>query len=132
MGTWLEPRDVTGVAAETAEELINELESHLSLHYPMPATLTGDQAKMLRALLIPIVRRWHEAGTGLTTQETTGPFLERKSGGGGHVLWDHEKAALRAFCGMRSGPASPRGSFPQPEPIDDLFVRRPSWPSVGW
>ena len=130
MGDFLNADEITGVENADAEELIGELEAHLSLHYPLitPAIGAANLAK-LKALLIPVVRRWHEMGTGVATQEATGPFVDRRSGK--HVLWDHEKAALRVLSGTSSGPARSRGSFPAPESIDSLFVRRPGWPHVG-
>lgn len=130
MGNFLNADDITGIDSNTAEELIGELETHLSLHYPLITTALGPaKLAQLTALLIPIIRRWEEMGTGVATQEATGPFVDRRSGK--HVLWDHEKAALRVLCGMSSGPARSRGSFPEAEPIDGLFIRRPGWPTVG-
>ncbi len=128
MGALLAVDDLPGIDAVEAGELIDELESHLSLHYPAIFDLEDPERQTAKALLKPVVRRWHEAGTGLTTTITTGPFAERKSGGGGHVLWEQEITDLRKLCGMATGPARPRGSFPPPEPIADLFMRRPSWP----
>ena len=126
---YLSPSDVPGVPETEAAELIRELEVHLSLHYLL-ASLDDAKAKSLAALMVPIIRRWAEAGTGLVTQEVTGPFTERRGGGGGHVLWKHEETLLRKLFGMADGSATSRGSFPPPEPIGDLFGRRPSWPRL--
>lgn len=129
MGTYLDPGDFSDIDAATAAELIGELEAYLSLHYPfITPDLPAEKLTTLRALLKPVVRRWDEVGTGVNETDITGPFTTRKSGK--HVLWQHEKDALRALGGMASGPATSRGSFPSPEPIDDLFVRRPGWPRV--
>ena len=128
MGTYLNPSDVPGVEAADAVELIGELETYLSLHYPLitPA-MPAEKLAALKSILIPIVKRWSDAGTGLVTTETTGPFAERKSGGGGHVLWVHEQSALGLLSGAVSGPPKPRGSFDPPPPLNDLFAQRPGW-----
>lgn len=129
MGNFLNPSDVPGVDTSEATELIAELHSHLSLHYPCLDSLTDlAQLDSLRAMLVPIVRRWADGGTGLSVVETTGPFTERRGSGGGHVLWKHEAAALRKLCDAPTpGPPAPRGSFPPPQPMDDLFASRPTW-----
>lgn len=124
---YLEPSDVPGV--KNAQELINELEAELALHFPCLADIT-DPAKLtlLKQLLVPVIRRWADVGTGITTSESTGPFSRSKSNGGGHVLWAHERASLALLCDEPvSGGALPLGCFPEPEPNDDLFVRRPPW-----
>lgn len=130
MGEFLSPNEVAGIETVKADELIGELETHLSLHYPV-SSLDAAGKKKLKTLMIPIIRRWDDAGTGLVTQEITGPFTERKSGGGGHVLREHEVKNLRKLCGMDNGPARSRGSFPPAEPTADMFVRRPQWPTPG-
>lgn len=127
MGDFLVAEDVPGIDPQRAAENIAQLEAHLSLHYPCLYDLPPAKAALLKPLLVPIVRRWDEAGTGLTTVETTGPFTERKSGGGGKILWAQEIADLQALCGHVSGAAVSRGSFPPPESLDGIFVRRPGW-----
>ena len=125
---YLEPADVPGV--QNAGELIAELEAELALHFPCLAALAADLEKLaiLKALLVPVIRRWADVGTGITTSEATGPFSRSKANGGGHTLWAHERARLAALCGVpdTSG-ALPVGCFPEPERIDDLFARRPGW-----
>lgn len=123
MGTYLDPGMFDGV--ENAAELIDELEGHLSLHYPALATLPDERKALLVALLKPIVRRWAEVGTGLDTTEATGPFQYRVSGGGGHVLWKREVDDLKALCstGDDQPDGAPLGVFPPS--TDPLFARRP-------
>ena len=124
---YIEPSDVPGV--KNAQELINELEAELALHFPCLATITDpEKLTLLKQLLVPVIRRWADVGTGITTSEATGPFSRSKSNGGGHVLWAHERVRLSSLCGQPvSGGALSQGCFPDPEPIDDLFVRRPPW-----
>lgn len=124
MGTYLNPDQFPGVT--NAAQLIGELEAHLSLHYPKLATLTEPKASLLPPLLVSVIERWAEVGTGLDQTETTGPFVSRVSGGGGHVLWPREIADLIKLCEDDSDVAfdgAPLGDFPPS--TDPLFARRP-------
>lgn len=129
--SYLNPADVPGV--QNAAELIAELEEYLALHHPYVADLPEEKLPRLQALLKPVIRRWADIGTGVIDTEQVGPFRRSKKDIGGHVLSGSEALSLRLLCGVeaQSVPAGlPRGSFPEPEPIDDLFMRRPGWPSV--
>ena len=126
MGTYISADAVPGV--DNADELIDELEVHLALHFPcITPDMAAGQLIALEALLKPIVRRWADVGTGVVTTRVAGPFREDVSAGGGHVLLPYEQTALLALCGLSSVGAIPRGSFPPAEPITDVFVRRPGW-----
>lgn len=123
MGDYLNVDQFPGMT--DAEKLIAELEAHLSLHYPcITPDLPTERKTLLAALLVPVIERWHEVGTGLTVSTVTGPFQERTSGGGGHILWEREIADLRAFCGEPEIGGMPDGSFPAPADTDDLFAHR--------
>ena len=124
---YLQASDIPGVA--NADELIAELDVYLALRLPCLNDLDSGKLTQLKDVLVPVVRRWADVGTAVTTSETVGPFQRGKSNGGGHVMWAHELDSLRLLCGQPSvGGALPKGSFPAPEPIDDLFSRRPGWP----
>ncbi len=127
MGIYLQPADVSG--AKNAAELIAELEGALVLDFPCLATLPPDKLPLLKVVLVAVIRRWADIGTGVTTSEAIGPASRSKSNGGGHVLWEHEKAYLRKLCDLPATSAAglPRGEFPPVEPIADLFARRPQW-----
>lgn len=127
---YLQATDVPGVP--NADELIAELDVYLALRLPCLNDLDTDQLVQLKSVLVPVIRRWADLGTSVTTSETAGPFQRAKSNGGGHIMWTHELDSLRLLCGQSAGGgALPRGSFPDPEPIDDLFVRRPGWPPIA-
>lgn len=124
MGTYLNPDQFADVP--NAAQLIGELEAHLSLHYPKLATLTEPKAALLPPLLVPVIERWAEVGTGLDRTEGTGPFSDRVSGGGGHVLWPREIDDLIKLCADDSDETpdgAPLGDFPAS--CDPLFARRP-------
>lgn len=124
---YLTTSDVPGV--RNASELIAELEAYLSIHHPCLADLPPEKRTILTDLLKPVIRRWGHIGTGVATSEAAGPFRRDLSNGGGHVLWAHEIASLRALCGQPATvPGLPLVSAPPPEPIGDLFARRPGWP----
>lgn len=111
-------------------ELIAELEAYLSLHYPCLADLAIDKIVLLQAILRPVIRRWGELGTGVGQAWVAGPFQGR-SQTGAHTLEPIEIASLRALCAAPARIAGlPVGSSPEPEQIDDLFVRRPGWPAA--
>ncbi len=127
MGVYLDSTDFPGV--RNADELIAELEVTLALDFPCLADLPIDRLQLLKDVLKPVIRRWADVGTGITTSETAGRFSRSKSNGGGHVLWEHERSRLRVLCTQpASAGALPLGHFPEPESIADLFARRPSWP----
>ncbi len=120
MGDFLTEDQFPGMA--DAAKLIAELEAHLALHYPCITTaLPAERKTLLAAILLPVIERWHEVGTGLTTSTVTGPFQERTSGGGGHILWEREIADLKAFCGEPGVGGMPIGNFPPVPAIDGLF-----------
>lgn len=124
MGAYLNPDEFSDV--QNAAQLIAELEAHLSLHYPKLATLPDELKALLPPLLTPVIDRWAEVGTGLDRTEGTGPFSDRVSGGGGHVLWPREMADLRKLCGdpdEEQPDGAPLGAFPPS--TDPLFARRP-------
>lgn len=130
MGIWLQPGDVPGIDEPAITELIAELEAYLSLHFPCLLTLTPDKQALLKALLIPIVRRWNTTDTGSSGQVVAGPFQMRAdSDDQGHSIEPEESASFRLLCGQpAAGGGLPQGHFPRPEPIGDLFARRPGWP----
>ena len=113
-----------------ADELIGELEAYLAIHYPLLDAVPAARQVHLQAILVPIVRGWAELGTGVGGMTITGPFQDRPATGT-HTLLPHEAAALSALCGLGVGVVLSLGSFPPPEPITDMFVRRPGWPPIG-
>ena len=132
METYLTAADFAGI--DNAAELIRELEVHLSLHYPCLDSLPPGKIPDLQAILAPVIRRWGDTETGAGAGGwTAGPFQGRAPAvpqEGAHTLEPIEKASLRALCGTPIRVAGlPAGSFPAPEPIADLFVRRPGWPA---
>lgn len=137
MISYLKSEDFADV--ENAGELIRELEAHLSLHFPCLETLPLQKVELLQAILTPVVRRWGEVGTGAGDSWVAGPFQGRGPAvrkDGAHTLDPVEEQSLRALCGTPTKVAGlPAGSAPPPEPIEDLFVRRPGWPPAngsGW
>lgn len=124
MQTYLRPDDFPDVP--NAAEVLDELEAFLSLRFPCLDTLDPDKGVLLKALLTPIVRRWGDTGGWVA-----GPF-QKKANTAGRTLEAAEETSLRLLCGQpASTAAAPRGNFPAPEPIDDLFVRRPGWPRTN-
>lgn len=127
MGVYLDASDFPGV--RNAAKLIAELEATLALDFPCLADLPPGRIQLLKDVLDPVIRRWAHIGTGITTSEAIGPASRSVSNGGGHVLWEHEKARLRKLCDQPGASAAglPMGEFPPVERIDDLFARRPQW-----
>ena len=96
MGIWLQPGDVPGIDEPAITELIAELEAYLSLHFPCLLTLTPDKQALLKALLIPIVRRWNTTDTGSSGQVVAGPFQMRAdSDNQGHSIEPEESTSFR-------------------------------------
>lgn len=128
MGVYLQPDEFVGI--ENADELVAELEAVVQLRFPCLVDVRIDQQPIITSLLRPVLRRWGEIGSGALKRTTTGPFTDEILASAlesGHTLTVAESASLQALCGGVPPQPQSRGSFPPPEPINDLFVRRPGW-----
>lgn len=128
MGVYLQPDEFVGI--ENADELVAELEAVVQLRFPCLVDVPIDQQPIITSLLRPVLRRWGEVGTGALKRATTGPFTDEILASAleaGHTLTVFEAASLQALCGGAPSQPLSRGSFPPPEPISDIFVRRPGW-----
>lgn len=124
MGVYLD--ETMFLDVDNAEELISELEGHLSLRYPgLSPDMEPAKLALLVALLKPVIRRWAAVGTGLDRTEVAGPFQDRISGGGGHVLWEREQSDILALSGTAGAAGLPDGCFPEKSSTDRLFASRP-------
>ena len=127
MGIYLDAAEVTGASAAVADELIDDLETKLALHFPcITLDLPSLRLEQLRVVMLRIVRRWLDGGTGMVQSEAAGPFSRTLRDGNPRILWSGDLDDLRAIC--EQAPAAsglPEGSFPAPSGIERLFGR---WP----
>lgn len=67
---------------------------------------TGDQVAEAKLILVGMIRRWCEAGSGALQQQTAGPFqvaTDTRQKASGYRPWPSEIADLQGIC---SGPAA--------------------------
>ena len=73
-------------------------------------TPTSDQVSEARLILLGMIKRWVEAGSGALSQSTAGPFgmvVDTRQKSSGYRAWPSEVADLQVICaeGSRAGKA---------------------------
>ena len=120
-----------GLTTEVAQVLITDALARAVIYAPCladpekPDEVTLAAAKailrgaVLRAAESPRVEVTQAAGPFSVTPK---PYVS---------LYRTEADELRALCaGVAAARAQSRARFPAPEPVEDLFVRRPTWPRL--
>ena len=77
---------------------------------PCLATASAEHAAEAKLILVGVVRRWIEAGSGARQTEQAGIFsytLDTRQRQGGYTLWPSEVTELQSICGE----SSPTGAF---------------------
>ena len=112
---FLVPDDLTAFAdidPAKAALMIEDAEAMAALAAPCLSTpeFQSDEARVaaVRAILRGALIRWHEAGSGVVTQQSAGPFAQtldtRQQRRG--MFWPSEIAQLRDICSALSGASS--------------------------
>lgn len=96
---------------------------------PCLAQPTGDQLDEARLILIGIIKRWSEAGSGAVTTQAAGPFSQTTDTRerGGYRWWPSEITDLQALCA--NGKAKAFNVDSAPSAVGSAHL---PWCSVTW
>lgn len=110
---FLTPEDLdpfADIPLDTAQEMIADATAYAVMVAPCLANedeLSPQQTAAVKAVLRGAILRWHDAGSGVVSQETLGAFNQsfdttsRRSG----MFWPSEEQQLKGLCAAKSGGA---------------------------
>lgn len=84
------------------------------LDFDSGVELNQTQLQIVKAVLRRAVLRWHEVGTGVVTQQTSGPFsqtVDTTRSGSKSLFWPSEIADLQAVCRAAGAAPDRNGAF---------------------